>query len=281
MARVVLGARRLAGRPVEPVVERAEADQEPQRRDQQREQQDRVLRLGRRARRPSNDRVAVGLPHDDDDRRAEQRAEDEEEHRPRESGCAQSSRHQPPLVTSERYFTSASSLAGAQRLLEVRRHDPVLIAVGDLRARVDDRLLDERLVLALEHLVEVRADRAVRARVGERVAGAAVGLGGREDRLAVRGRPPPPPPPPPPPAAAAGLPSVGRARRRTSRAGPRSRSSASPRARGRTARRRRSGRRRAGSGVTRVGDVDARAPRPSSCGRPGPRSRAARPWTGA
>ena len=43
VARVVLGPRRAPGRPVEPVVEGAEADEEEQRRGDQRDDQDRVL----------------------------------------------------------------------------------------------------------------------------------------------------------------------------------------------------------------------------------------------
>src|SRR5215207_9434864 len=70
--------------------------------------------------------------------------------------------------------------------LVVVGHDPVLEALGHLGARLLDRLLDEGRVLALEDLVEVRADGPVGARVRERVAGAAGGRGAaREDRLAV------------------------------------------------------------------------------------------------
>src|SRR6188472_3258949 len=43
-------------------------------------------------------------------------------------------------------------LRGLQALPEVLGHDVVLVAGGDLGARVEDRLLDERLVLALEDL---------------------------------------------------------------------------------------------------------------------------------
>src|SRR3954452_1184333 len=52
----------------------------------------------------------------------------------------------------------------------VARHDAVLEALLHEGARILDRLLDERRVALLEHLVEVRADGPVRARVGERVA---------------------------------------------------------------------------------------------------------------
>src|SRR3954463_12096353 len=55
----------------------------------------------------------------------------------------------------------------------VGRHDPLAEALRDLRVGVDDRLLDERRVLALQDLVEVRAGRAVRARLRQRVARAA------------------------------------------------------------------------------------------------------------
>ena len=191
MARVVLGPRRLAGRPVEPVVERAEADQEPQRRDQQREQQDPVLGL-RDDLAVGEDREAVRLADADDDRGAENHAEDEEGE-PRAGYPVASVRRpsQPPFVTSERYFTSASIWAGWSVCAEVRRHDVRLVTIGDHRVRIVDRLLDERLVLAFEHLVEVRPDGAGRARVRERVAGRAVRRRRREERLSrptARGR---------------------------------------------------------------------------------------------
>src|SRR4051795_9206818 len=70
-------------------------------------------------------------------------------------------------------------------------HDPLRVALGDLRVGLDDRLLDERRVLALEDLVEVGAGRAARARLRQRVARAARRRAGavlavREHRLAVR-----------------------------------------------------------------------------------------------
>src|SRR5919198_1036399 len=65
-----------------------------------------------------------------------------------------------------------------QRIAEVGGHDPGLVAGRDLLVGVDDRLLDERRVLALEDLVEVRAGGPGRAGVGEGVAGAA-GRGAR------------------------------------------------------------------------------------------------------
>src|SRR3954449_3902254 len=70
-------------------------------------------------------------------------------------------------------------------------HDPLAEALRDLRVGLQDRLLDERRVLALEHLVEVRAGRAVRARLRQRVARAAGRRAGavlavREQRLGVR-----------------------------------------------------------------------------------------------
>src|SRR4051794_31749686 len=80
-------------------------------------------------------------------------------------------------------------LGGLEGLLVVARHDAVLEALLHEGARVLDRLLDELSVPALEGLVEIRTDRAVRARVRERVAGAA-GRRGRlgEERLGVRRR---------------------------------------------------------------------------------------------
>src|SRR6188474_2080349 len=54
----------------------------------------------------------------------------------------------------------AVQLGGCQGLTVARRHDPVLEALGDLRRRVDEALLDERLVLAGEALVEVGAGAA-------------------------------------------------------------------------------------------------------------------------
>ena len=92
------------------------------------------------------------------------------------AGRAQMGRHRRASispVTSARYFTSASSSAGCQRVAVARRHDAVLEALGDLGRRVDDALLDERVVLAGERLVEVGPGAAGRARVGQRVAAAA------------------------------------------------------------------------------------------------------------
>src|SRR5215218_7110198 len=74
-------------------------------------------------------------------------------------------------------------LSRLERVAEVRRHDPVREALRHVGRRVDDRLLDERLVLALEALVQVGARAARRAGVAELVAAAAAGV--REDRLAV------------------------------------------------------------------------------------------------
>src|SRR3954471_17395091 len=83
-------------------------------------------------------------------------------------------------------------LFGLERTRVVRGHDPHRVALRDLGVGPRDRLLDERRVLALEDLVEVRAGRAGRVRLFQRVAGAA---GGRaravavgEQRLAVRSR---------------------------------------------------------------------------------------------
>src|SRR4029079_8262868 len=91
-------------------------------------------------------------------------------------------------------------IARAQRTAVVGRHDPLGVALGDLGVGLEDRLLDERRRLALEHLVEVRAGRPGRARLRERVAGAARRRAGRvlavrEDRLRVgrRGLPAPAP----------------------------------------------------------------------------------------
>src|SRR5215213_6176657 len=79
-------------------------------------------------------------------------------------------------------------LLGLEGLVVVVGHDAVLEALGHLGARVLDRLLDEGGVLALEDLAQVGADRALRARVGERVAGPTGRLHAREERLAVRRR---------------------------------------------------------------------------------------------
>src|SRR3954451_5704599 len=75
-------------------------------------------------------------------------------------------------------------LGTAQGTPVIGGHDPLAVALGDLRVGLLDRLLDERRVLALEDLVEVGSGRAVRARRRQRVAGAA----GRRARavLAVR-----------------------------------------------------------------------------------------------
>src|SRR3954451_6251089 len=64
-------------------------------------------------------------------------------------------------------------LRAAEGTPVVGGHDPLGVALRDLRVGLDDRLLDERRVLALEDLVEVRAGRAVRARLRQRVARAA------------------------------------------------------------------------------------------------------------
>src|SRR3954465_2773456 len=82
-------------------------------------------------------------------------------------------------------------LRAAQGTPVVGGHDPLGVALRDLRVGLQDRLLDERRVLALEDLVEVRAGRAVRARLRQRVARAARRRAGavlavREHRLAVR-----------------------------------------------------------------------------------------------
>ena len=70
-----------------------------------------------------------------------------------------------------------------QRLPEVRGHDALGVALGDLGVRVDDRSSrSNAAILAREHLVEVGADLAARARLGQRVAGAAAGA--REHGLA-------------------------------------------------------------------------------------------------
>src|SRR5689334_17829281 len=59
-------------------------------------------------------------------------------------------------------------LAGTQRTAVVGGHDPLAVARRDLGVGLFDRLLDERGVLALEDLVEVRAGRPVRAGRRER-----------------------------------------------------------------------------------------------------------------
>src|SRR3954454_2275792 len=82
-------------------------------------------------------------------------------------------------------------LGTAQGTPVVGGHDPLAVALRDLRVGLHDRLLDERRVLALEDLVEVRAGRAVRARRRQRVARTARRRAGavlavREERLGVR-----------------------------------------------------------------------------------------------
>src|SRR3954462_12506759 len=76
-------------------------------------------------------------------------------------------------------------LVRGDRGLEVLGHDPTPEAGRDLCVGINDRGLDEGLVLALQGLVEVRADRPGRARVGERVAAGAAVVG--EGLLARRG----------------------------------------------------------------------------------------------
>src|SRR5919202_3285347 len=70
-------------------------------------------------------------------------------------------------------FHDCVDLGRTQRTAVVGGHDPLAEARGDLRVGLDDRLLDERRALALEGLVEVGPRGAVRARLRERVAGAA------------------------------------------------------------------------------------------------------------
>src|SRR5690348_265577 len=64
-------------------------------------------------------------------------------------------------------------LARGQRTSVVGGHDPLRVALRDLGVGLEDRLLDERGLLALEDLVEVRAGRPAGARRRERVARAA------------------------------------------------------------------------------------------------------------
>src|SRR4051812_16612929 len=77
---------------------------------------------------------------------------------------------------------------------EVRRHDPVLVARGDVRAGIDDRRLDERVeILAglrgvATQAVERGADGTARSGRRQRVAATAAAAA-REDRLAVVGVP--------------------------------------------------------------------------------------------
>src|SRR3954467_4079919 len=73
-------------------------------------------------------------------------------------------------------------LVGGKGLLEVLGHDPTPEAWSDLLVGVGYRGADERLVLALERLVEVRAHRTGGRRVGQRVAAGAAVVG--EDLLA-------------------------------------------------------------------------------------------------
>src|SRR3954451_18336694 len=88
-------------------------------------------------------------------------------------------------------------LRAAQGTPVVGRHDPLGEALRDLRVGLDDRLLDERRVLALEDLVEVGAGRAVRAgrrqrvaRAARRRAGAVLPVGEQGLRVVRRGLPP-------------------------------------------------------------------------------------------
>ena len=179
MARVVLGARRRAGRPVEPVVEGAEADEEEQRRGDQRDEQDRRSASPSVSPPPDGDREAVeraGRPttsaaQNSTPRTRNGAAADQ-------PGCAQSSRHQPPSghfdVTLARYFTSASSWAGWSVSLEVWRHDARLssrCAITAFGSTID--CLMNAASLPLRTLSRSGPIGAGRAGVGERVAGAA------------------------------------------------------------------------------------------------------------
>src|SRR3954471_22440036 len=74
-------------------------------------------------------------------------------------------------------FHQRVELVRGDRRLEVLGRDPTPEPLRDLGVGVDDRGLDERLVLALEGLVEVRADGLRRARVREGVGGAAAVVG--------------------------------------------------------------------------------------------------------
>src|SRR4051794_37901034 len=119
-------------------------------------------------------------------------------------------------------------LGPAQGTPVVGRHDPLGVALRDLRVGLHDGLLDERRVLALEELVEVRPRRAARARLRQLVAGAARRRAGavlavREQRRGLPRGPPAAPPRgagrPPPPRPAPPAPPPGR-RRLRQRAGP-------------------------------------------------------------
>src|SRR4051794_6730296 len=84
-------------------------------------------------------------------------------------------------------------LLSGQRIAEVRGHDVGLETGRDHLVGVEDRLLDEGRVLALEDLVEVWPDLALGARVGQRVARGTgrrpgVGVAVREDLLGVHRR---------------------------------------------------------------------------------------------
>src|SRR3954465_11575503 len=61
-------------------------------------------------------------------------------------------------------------LPARQRIAEVRGHDVGRVTGRDLLVGIEDRLLDEGRVLALEDLVEVGPDLALGARVSQRVA---------------------------------------------------------------------------------------------------------------
>src|SRR5215468_2998632 len=88
-------------------------------------------------------------------------------------------RHQP-AVRSATAISRWTSLVGhlrqvlhecvdllwRQRIAEVGGHDPGLVALRDLLVGVENRLLDEGRVLALESLVQIRPGRAGGARIG-------------------------------------------------------------------------------------------------------------------
>src|SRR3954470_15957222 len=64
-------------------------------------------------------------------------------------------------------------LSSAEGTPVVGGHDPLRVALRDLRVGLDDPLLDQSGFFPMEHRVEVGAGRPPRARLRQRVAGAA------------------------------------------------------------------------------------------------------------
>src|SRR3990172_5773845 len=75
-----------------------------------------------------------------------------------------------PTRRADKVLDEAVELFVSEPLAVVRRHHARLVALGNRRIGVGDRLLDVRGVLPLQRLVEVRPDRARGAGVSERMA---------------------------------------------------------------------------------------------------------------